>query len=500
MPVYITSPIYYVNDVPHIGHAYTNLACDVLARYHRLRGDAVYLLTGTDEHGQKIAKAAEAKGVTPQAFTDEYSAPFRALAARMQITHDDFIRTTEPRHIRGAQGLWQRLQDAGQIYLGGYAGWYAVRDEAFYQEAELVDGKAPTGAPVEWVEEPSYFFALSKWQEPLLNWYRDNPDVIWPESRRNEVMRFVEGGLKDLSISRTSFDWGIPIPGAPEHVMYVWLDALTNYISALGFPDTEAPLYQEFWSHAIHIVGKDIVRFHAVYWPAFLMAAGLPLPKRIIAHGWWTNDGQKISKSLGNVIDPNALIDHYGLEAVRYFLMREVPFGQDGNFTHQGLIQRMNSELANTLGNLAQRTLKMVQDACGGCIPTPAANLEAEPLLKAVNASVMAYEKAMAEPNFSVALEAIVHLGIQANAYIDEKAPWQLKKVDPQAMQHVLYVLLEAIRAIGVMLVPFIPDSASKLLSQLAVDPAEHVLTSLHQPLQPGTLLPAPQVVFPRYV
>ena len=500
MSYYITSPIYYVNDVPHIGHAYTNIVCDVIARYHALNGAQVFFATGTDEHGQKVAKTAESRGMQPLEYCDQVAAVFRKLAESLGIRNDDFIRTTEPRHQRATQALWERLLANGFIYKGSYAGWYAVRDEAFYQEAELVDGKAPTGAPVEWMEESSYFFKLSAFQDQLLAWYKDNPDCIWPAGRRNEVISFVQSGLKDLSISRSTIKWGVPVPGDSEHVMYVWLDALTNYLSILGYPD-ETELYKQFWAseeaHPVHVVGKDILRFHAVYWPAFLLAAGLPLPKRIIAHGWWTNAGQKISKSLGNVIDPFALIDQYGLDMVRYFMLREVSFGEDGNFAEEALKRRVNSELANTIGNLAQRALKMLHKELGGVIPTPQA-LEGEPLLELRTTIVVRYSQAMDNCAFHSALEAIQQLGIEANVYIDREAPWQLKKTDPARMQHVLYVILETLRSIGVMLLPFIPTSAGKLLAQLGPSKPSLAAQTLAHRLQPGTQLPEPFGVFPR--
>ena len=370
---YLTTPIYYVNDVPHIGHAYTTLACDVLARFKRLDGYDVFFLTGTDEHGQKVEKAAEAAGETPQAFTDRISPAFRQMGQVMGISNDDFIRTTEPRHKASSIELWKRLQAAGDIYLGKYEGWYAVRDEAYYDEGELSPGPngtkiAPSGAPVEWTVEPSYFFRLSAWQERLLAFYEANPDFIAPDARRNEVLSFVRSGLRDVSVSRTSFSWGIPVPGAPEHVMYVWLDALQNYVSATGFPDRNAAR-AAFWPADLHMVGKDILRFHAVYWPAFLMSAGLPAPKRVFAHGWWTIEGEKMSKSLGNVIAPADLVGEYGLDPVRYFLLREVPFGNDGNFSRAALVSRMNVELANDLGNLAQRSLSLIARNCEGKLP-----------------------------------------------------------------------------------------------------------------------------------
>ncbi|MGI9498794.1 MAG: methionine--tRNA ligase, partial [Geminicoccaceae bacterium] len=368
---YVTTPIYYVNDVPHIGHAYTTLACDAMARFAKLDGKEVRFLTGTDEHGQKVEKAAEGRGIAPQAFTDELSERFRELAGHMGVSNDDFIRTTEERHKRGVQALWRKLVDAGDIYLGGYAGWYAVRDEAFYTESELVDGKAPTGAPVEWVEEPSYFFRLSAWEEKLLSFYEENPDFIAPQSRRNEVISFVKGGLQDLSISRTSFSWGIPVPDDPDHVVYVWLDALTNYMTALGYPDEDAANYKKFWPADVHVIGKDILRFHAIFWPAFLLAADLQPPKRVFAHGWWTIEGEKMSKSLNNALDPYELIETYGLDQLRYFLLREVPFGNDGDFSRTAMVNRINSDLANDYGNLCQRVLSMIAKNCGGRVPQP---------------------------------------------------------------------------------------------------------------------------------
>ena len=362
---YITTPIYYVNDRPHIGHAYTSVACDVLARFKRLSGVNVKFLTGTDEHGQKVEKSAASQGIPPQAMADANSGHFREMAALMNISNDDFIRTTEERHKKSAQALWKKMADAGHIYLGSYSGWYAVRDEAYYQESELVNGKAPTGADVEWVEEPSYFFNLSKWQEKLLAFYAANPNFIQPESRRNEIISFVGGGLRDLSVSRTTFSWGIPVPGDEKHIMYVWLDALANYLSALGYPDMQG----DFWPADLHMVGKDIIRFHAVYWPAFLMAADLPLPKQVFAHGWWTIEGEKMSKSLGNAIAPADLVAEFGLDQTRWFLLREVPFGNDGNFSRDRMITVINSELANNIGNLAQRTLSMIAKNCGEAVP-----------------------------------------------------------------------------------------------------------------------------------
>jgi len=501
---YVTTPIYYVNDSPHIGHAYTTLACDALARFMRLDGREVRFLTGTDEHGQKVAQAARAHGLDPQSFTDQVSTRFRDLADAWKFTHDDFIRTTEDRHVRAVQALWAKLEAAGDIYLGTYAGWYSVRDEAFWAENEIHDGLAPSGAPVEWVEEPSYFFRLSAWADRLLEHYRANPDFILPEARRNEVMRFVEGGLHDLSVSRTSFDWGIPVPGNPDHVIYVWLDALTNYLSAVGYPDTASRDYQRFWPADIHMVGKDILRFHAVYWPAFLMAAGVEPPRRVFAHGWWTNEGQKISKSLGNVIEPHELVATYGLDQVRYFLLREVPFGQDGDFSHRAMVHRMNADLANDYGNLAQRSLSMIHKNCDAAVPEPAAFDAADTaLMEAAAALPDGVRTHMEVQAFHKALEAIWTVIGEANRYVDAQAPWVLRKSDPERMRTVLYTLAETLRRLAIVTQAFVPDASAKLLDQLVVPADRRLLAHVRDPevrLQPGTKLPRPEGVFPRYV
>jgi methionyl-tRNA synthetase len=505
---YLTTPIYYVNDVPHIGHMYTTLACDALARFKRLDGFEVKFLTGTDEHGQKVQKAAAAAGVSPQEFTDQVSGNFRDLAVSMNFSNDDFIRTTEARHKRALAVLWQRLAERDQIYLGSYAGWYAVRDEAFYAESELTtrpDGSriAPSGAPVEWVEEPSYFFRLSAWQEPLLRYYDDNTDFIAPESRRNEVMSFVRGGLQDLSVSRTTFDWGVPVPGDPAHVMYVWLDALTNYITAVGFPDTDCDQYRRFWPADLHMVGKDILRFHTVYWPAFLMAADLPPPKRVFAHGWWTNEGQKISKSLGNVIDPRALVEHYGLDAVRYFMLREVPFGSDGDFSHRAMVGRINGDLANDLGNLAQRVLSMVAKNCGAKVPERGPLTDDDQALLDQAAGLLdRVREQFDRQQFHLALIDIWQLVSAANGYVDRQAPWALRKSDPPRMATVLWVLAEVLRHLGILVQPFMPASAARLLDQLSVaaDRRSFAALTATDALVSGTPLPPPQGIFPRFV
>ncbi|OAN44016.1 methionine--tRNA ligase [Paramagnetospirillum marisnigri] len=504
---YITTPIYYVNDKPHIGHAYTTLACDVLARFKRLDGFDVKFLTGTDEHGQKVEKSAEAAGVPPLALADQNSANFKELAGILGCSNDDFIRTTEPRHLAACQALWTKLLEKGDIYLGAYEGWYSVRDEAFYAEDELVKEPngaklAPTGAPVEWVKEPSYFFRLSAWQDRLLQWYEDNPDCVGPNSRRNEVMSFVKGGLQDLSVSRTSFKWGIPVPGDDAHIMYVWLDALTNYITALGYPDTSGD-FARYWPNVIHMVGKDIVRFHAVYWPAFLMAADLPPPKRVFAHGWWTNEGQKISKSVGNVIDPLSLIETYGLDQVRYFLLREVPFGNDGDFSHRAMMGRMNSELANDYGNLVQRVLSMIGKNCGGQVPErgPATGDDSEMLAPAYGL-LARLRDAMDRQLYHEALEAIWMVVRAANAYVDKQAPWGLKKTDPARMGTVLWTLAETIRLLALATQPFMPTASNRILDLVAVPEGQRDYRSFSPvaALVTGTPLPSPQGVFPRYV
>ena len=503
---YVTTPIYYVNDAPHIGHAYTTLACDVLARFKRLDGFDVKFLTGTDEHGQKVEKSAARAGIDPQAFTDGVSQNFRDLAKLMNFSNDDFIRTTEERHHRSCQALWARLIERDQIYLGNYAGWYAVRDEAFYGEGELTVGPngkkvAPSGAEVEWVEEPSYFFRLSDWQEPLLKFYDENPGFILPKTRRNEVVSFVKGGLQDLSVSRTGFGWGIPVPNDEAHVMYVWLDALTNYITAVGYPDTQAAEYVRYWPADLHMVGKDILRFHAVYWPAFLMAAGLEPPRRVFAHGWWTNEGQKISKSVGNVIDPVTLVETYGLDPVRYFLLREVPFGNDGDFSHRAMINRMNGELANDLGNLAQRVLSMIGKNCEGKVPQPGPlSDDDKALLGDAQALFGKVSASMDEQLFHEALEAVWVAVRAANAYVDRQAPWALRKTDPARMNTVLYCLAETIRHLALILQPVMPDSMARMLDQLAVpaDCRTFAFLGAGHALQPGTALPKPQGIFPR--
>lgn len=504
---YITTPIYYVNDIPHVGHTYTTTACDVLARFKRLDGYDVYFLTGTDEHGQKVAAAAEKAGVDPQAFTDKVSQNFRDLTKAMNFSNDDFIRTTEPRHIAACQAIWKKLVESGDIYLGKHSGWYAVRDEAYYGEDELTttpDGKkiAPSGAECAWMEEENYMFALSKWGDRLLKFYNDNPDFIAPESRRNEVISFVKSGLRDFSVSRTNFSWGVPVPGDEKHVMYVWVDALTNYITALGYPQNDAQGMEKFWPADLHMVGKDIIRFHTVYWPAMLMGANLAPPKRVFAHGWWTAEGQKMSKSLGNVISPYDLIHKYGVDNSRYLLMSLIPFGNDGDFAHDLAVQRINSNLANGLGNLAQRTLSFIYKNCGGVLPAPA-DLTAEDkalLTRAQTDMLVAVRVELDRQRFDKALDIIFSVVSDANIYIDAQAPWSLKKTDTVRMGTVLYVLVEVIRTLGLIMEPFMPDASGKMLDQLAIPVDARNFASLNPAgaINPGTTIPEPKGIFPR--
>ncbi|HXA25367.1 MAG TPA: methionine--tRNA ligase [Acetobacteraceae bacterium] len=502
---YITTPIYYVNGEPHIGHAYTSIAADVMARWKRLDGFDVFFLTGTDEHGQKVEQAAQEVGIDPQTYVDRMSSIFKDVARVVGLSNDDWIRTTEERHKRSCAELWRRIDAAGDIYLGHYEGWYAVRDEAFYDEEELTtrpDGSkvAPSGAPVAWVREPSYFFRLSAWQDRLLKFYEENPDFIAPASSRNEVVSFVRGGLRDLSISRTTFSWGIPVPGAPDHVMYVWLDALNNYVTACGFPDPDAPRWK-YWPADVHFVGKEITRFHAVYWPAFLMSAGLQVPRRVTANGWWVVEGEKMSKSLGNVIDAPDLVATYGLDQIRYYLLREKPFGGDGSITYRGIATRINVELANDLGNLAQRSLALIARNCNGKLPGRGVITDDDAeLLAAAEALPDLLRNRLDRQLFHEALEDIWKVVRASNGYIDRQAPWALRRTDPERMASVLRVMADVLRVIGTVLQPFMPGSMAKMLDQLSVPEDARQLADLDTPLPDGVALPAPQGVFPRYV
>ena len=502
---YVTTPIYYPNGAPHIGHAYTTIACDVMARFKRLDGFDVLFITGTDEHGQKMAKAAEAAGMAPLDFAAKMSAQFQAMGPVIGASTDDFVRTTKARHTAASKEIWRRMMAAGDIYLGGYAGWYAVRDEAFYDEEEITtaaDGTktGPSGAPVEWVTESSYFFRLSAFQDRLLAYYEAHPEFIAPTSRRNEVVSFVKSGLRDLSVSRTSFSWGVEVPGNAAHVMYVWVDALTTYLTATGFPDASADR-AGFWPADMHMVGKDILRFHAVYWPAFLMSAGIPLPKRIYAHGWWTVGGEKMSKSLGNTVDPLEMTETFGIDAVRFFLLRETPFGSDGTISRAALVGRLNSELANDLGNLAQRSLSLIARNCDGRLPGQGTRTEADnALLAAADALVRSVRACLERQAFGEALEEVWKVIRAANGYIDHQAPWALRRTDAARMADVLRLLVDALRVIATVLQPFMPGSMARMLDQLGAPVDARDLVSLLVPLAGGTQLPAPVGVFPRFV
>ncbi|MGL9733071.1 MAG: methionine--tRNA ligase [Wolbachia sp.] len=503
--IYITTPIYYVNDKPHIGHAYTSLLCDVVAKFMRLAGKNVKFTTGTDEHGQKIEKAAKAREMQPKEFTDEVCISFRKLAKSMNFQCDDFIRTTEERHKKAVIALWNRLEERGQIYLNSYSGWYSVRDEAFYQESELINGKAPTGAEVQWIKEESYFFRLSNWQDKLLELYENQPNFIFPESRKNEVASFVRLGLTDLSISRTSFDWGIKVPGNDKHVIYVWIDALTNYFTSVGFPYTEGEEYKRFWandsSFNVHVIGKDILRFHAVYWPAILFAADLPLPKQIAIHGWWLSEGEKISKSLGNSIDPIDLAKEFGVDQLRYFLLRESSFGQDANFNKKNMINRINSELANNIGNLVQRTISFLHKQCSGIVPTVDQSLlKDEEILPNCEAILDKATNHLSKYEFNKIILLIINISSEANTYIDKSAPWTLCKIDRERMNLVIYKLLEYIRIIGILLQPIVPKSAEMILDQLQIPKEQRDLKSLcNACVSLGITLSRPTPVFFRF-
>ncbi|MGU3537811.1 methionine--tRNA ligase [Methylobacterium sp. A54F] len=507
-PFSITTAISYPNGAPHIGHAYEVIATDAIARFHRLDGHDVLFTTGTDEHGLKIQQTAARLGTTPRALVDEMAEKFRAMAVALNCSHDRFIRTTEPEHYAAARAIWQRMRDSGDIYLSKYIGWYSVRDEAWYGEDETELG--PDGArrakatqtPVEWTEEENYLFRLSAYGDRLLALYADQPDFIGPETRRNEVASFVRQGLKDLSISRTTFDWGVPVPDAPGHVMYVWVDALTNYLTVCGFPD-EADPRRRYWPVDLHVIGKDIVRFHAVYWPAFLMSAGLPLPKRVFGHGFLLSKGEKMSKSLGNVVDPMDLIATYGVDPLRYFVLREVPFGGDGNYTHEAIINRINADLANDLGNLAQRSLTMVAKNCDGRVPAPGALGPADQaLLAAADALPERARTAMRDLALHAVLAEIWAVVGEANRYFAGEEPWRLRKTDPERMNTVLYVTLETLRGVALVVQPFVPTAAAALLDLLAVpvDRRSFAAAGADHRLAPGASLPAPAPIFPRFV
>jgi methionyl-tRNA synthetase len=505
---YITTAIAYPNGTPHIGHAYEAIATDALARFQRLDGKDVFFLTGTDEHGLKMVQTAEAEGLTTPDLAERNSDRFKAMDERLNVSFDRFIRTTEPKHHRSSQEIWRRMQASGDIYIDTYAGWYSVRDEAYYGEEETTVGedsvrRGAQGTPVEWVEEKTYFFRLSAYQDKLLALYEAKPDFIGPDARRNEVISFVRRGLKDLSISRTTFDWGVKVPDDPEHVMYVWVDALTNYITGVGFPD-ESEANWRFWPADVHIIGKDIIRFHAVYWPAFLMSADIPVPKRVYAHGFLFSRGEKMSKSVGNVVDPFNLADQYGVDQIRYFFLREVAFGQDGNYNHEAIVARINADLANDLGNLAQRSLSMIAKQLGGALPTPGLFSEGDrAILTQADGMIKIAREAMATQQIHQWLNAVWAVVAQANRYFAGEAPWALAKTDPARQQTVLYVTAEVIRQIAILTQPVMPQAAEKMLDSLGIPHGEARMFSAlggATRIAPGTMLPAPQAVFPRYI
>jgi methionyl-tRNA synthetase len=505
---YVTTAISYPNGAPHIGHAYEAIATDAIARFARLDGNDVFFLTGVDEHGMKMTQTAAKEGISPRALADRNAPQFRAMCDRLNVSYDRFIRTTEPAHYESSQAIWRKMAAAGDMYLGTYEGWYSVRDEAFYAGSETSAGEGgvrlgPQGTPVEWTKEETYFFKLSAYQDKLLAHYEAHPDFILPETRKNEVVSFVKAGLQDLSVSRTTLSWGVPVPDAPGHVMYVWVDALTNYITGVGYPDEKSPSFRRFWPADLHVIGKDIVRFHAVYWPAFLMSAGIALPKRVHGHGFLFNRGEKMSKSVGNVVDPFALADAYGVDALRYFFLREVPFGQDGHYGHEAIVARTNADLANDLGNLAQRSLSMIAKNCEGKVPEPGKLSPAdEAILAAADNMLKKAREAMQTQQLHLAIAALWAVVADANRYFAGEAPWDLRKKDPARMASVLWTTAEVTRQVAILAQPFVPAGAEKLLDILAVPAAARDFESLGKAgrLKAGTALPAPHPVFPRYV
>lgn len=506
-PFYITTAIAYPNGAPHIGHGYELIATDAIARFMRLDGRDVFFLTGSDEHGQKMQQTAEREGITPKELADRNTARFRDMGPVLNSSNDDYIRTSESRHYRTCESFWQKMASAGDIYLDKYTGWYSVRDEAYYDESELTinaEGKrlAPTGTPVEWVEEESYFFRLSRYQQKLLDLYDQLPNFIGPEARRNEVISFVKSGLKDLSISRTTFDWGIPVPNNPKHIMYVWVDALTNYITATGWPEANASR-AKFWPADVHIIGKDIVRFHTVYWPAFLMSAGVPLPKRVFCHGFLFNKGEKMSKSVGNVIDPFNLAKVYGVDAMRYFFLREVPFGQDGSYSAEAIVQRINADLANDLGNLAQRSLSMIAKNLDGKLPEPGTlSIEDNNLLTQADALVGKARECMEEFALHQILISVWAVIAEANRYFAANEPWALRKTNSERFGTVLWITTEVLRQVAILTQPFMPDSAAKLLSFLGISDNARDFTQLGGKvrIKGNNVLPTPVAIFPRFI
>ena len=503
---YVTTAIAYPNGAPHIGHAYEMIATDAIARWARLAGKETFFLTGTDEHGIKMVQTAAGEGITARELADRNAARFKELAARLNVSNDDFIRTTEPRHYEASQEIWRQMaaRNDGDIYQSVYKGWYSVRDEAYFDEAELTeteDGRklAPTGAEVKWVEEDSYFFRLSAYQDRLLKLYEDVPDFIAPEERRNEIISFVKAGLRDVSISRTTFDWGIPVPDAPGHVMYVWVDALTNYITGVGYP-SDSERFQKFWPANLHVIGKDIIRFHTVYWPAFLMSAGLPVPHRVYAHGFLTSEGKKMSKSVGNIVDPHEQLDLYGTDPVRWYCLREISFGQDGDWGKEKFINRNNSDLANNFGNLAQRSLSMIQKNFSGVLPMAAQNDADKAIVAEAIAAIGRMDAAMQTQQIHEATAELTALLGAANVYFAEQAPWGLK-ADLPRMGTILSTTADVVRRAAIAALPFVPASAAKILDALAVPADQRLLSHALAPegMLGGSALPPPEPVFRKF-
>lgn len=522
MSFYMTTAIAYPNGQPHIGHAYEYIAADTIARFKRLDGENTFFMTGTDEHGLKMQQTAQKEGISTRELADLNAAKFKKLHDDLNSSYDRFIRTTDEDHIKASQFIWQKMVDAGDIYLDKYAGWYSVRDEAYYAEDETTvreDGvrvSVGTGTEVEWTEEESYFFRLSAYQDKLLKLYEEHPEFVGPDTRRNEVIGFVSQGLQDLSISRTTFDWGVPVPGDDKHVMYVWVDALTNYLTGVGYPDVESESFREFWPADVHIIGKDILRFHSVYWPAFLMSAGVELPKRVHAHGFLFNKGEKMSKSIGNVVDPYDLIDSFGLDTLRYFVLREISYGQDGSYSAEGIISRKNADLANEYGNLAQRSLSMVAKNLGGIVPDVSDDEFTDDDRELLEAAAALLDKARSEVQLQELhryVGALWRVLEAANRYFSAQEPWKLRKTDERRMAVVLYTTLEVLRRVTILVQPIMPESASKVLDLLGVEAgtaeagAHNIeagdprsFAALSERLTGGTELPKPEPVFPKYV
>ncbi len=504
---YITTAIPYANGSPHIGHAYERIATDAIQRFMRLDGRDVFFVTGMDEHGLKMQQTAQREGLTPRQLADRTAAIFERMGETLNAVADDIVRTTEPRHYRASAAIWEKMKANGDIYLSKYEGWYSVRDEAYYDASEISEsadgGKlSPQGTPVEWVAEESYFFKLSAYGDKLLAWYESHPDFVVPDKYFNEIKAFVKRGLADLSISRTTFDWGVPVPGDPKHVMYVWVDALTNYLTACGYPDLDGPR-GKYWPADAHVIGKDITRFHAVFWPAFLMSAGAAVPKQLVVHGFLFSKGEKMSKSLGNVVDPFSLAEHYGVDQTRYFFLREVPFGQDGSYSHEAIVNRTNADLANDLGNLAQRSLSMIARNCEGRAPMPGA-LAAEDEALLVDAWALAGKGRAAMKDFAIhtLLADVWKVVADANRYFAALEPWKLAKSDPARMATVLWTTAETLRNVAIMAQPAIPAAAGKLLDLLSIPATARQFTFVgpEHKIVGGIELPAPAPIFPRYV